>query len=71
MAEVDFGDSELFQQLEESEPFVPRHIHFTNDDEENQEESNLLRIKLEEYEANIQKLSEENILVPVALGISM
>lgn len=69
MAEVDFGDSELFQQLEDSEQFVPRHIRFTNDDEENEEESNLLRIQLEEYEAKIQKLSEENILVPVALSI--
>ncbi|XP_017269094.3 zinc finger CCHC domain-containing protein 8 [Kryptolebias marmoratus] len=60
MAEVDFGDSELFQQLEDSVPFVPRHIRFTNDDEENQEESNELRMKLQECEANIQKLSEEN-----------
>lgn len=70
MAEVDFGDSELFEQLEDSAPLIPRHIRFTNDDEENQEESNRLQIKLEECEANIQKLSEENILVSVAIVVS-
>lgn len=68
MAEVDFGDTELFEQLEDSVPFIPKSIRFTNDEEENQEESNRLRIKLEECEANIQKLSEENILGPVSNG---
>uniref|UniRef100_A0A1A7Z5H5 Zinc finger CCHC domain-containing protein 8 n=1 Tax=Iconisemion striatum TaxID=60296 RepID=A0A1A7Z5H5_9TELE len=68
MAEVNFGDSELFQQLEDSEPFVPRHIRFTNDDED-QDESNQLQIKLEECEANIQKLSEENKVLQRKLNI--
>ncbi|XP_037536310.1 zinc finger CCHC domain-containing protein 8 isoform X2 [Nematolebias whitei] len=69
MAEVDFGDTELFEQLEDSAPFIPRHIRFTNDDEENQEESNRLQIKLEECEANVQKLSEENRVLQRKLNI--
>uniref|UniRef100_A0A3P9QAE2 Zinc finger CCHC domain-containing protein 8 n=1 Tax=Poecilia reticulata TaxID=8081 RepID=A0A3P9QAE2_POERE len=61
MAEVDFGDSELFQQLEDSAPPVSRHIRFTEDDGENEEASEL-RSRLEECEDNIERLSEENIL---------
>lgn len=64
MAEVDFGDSELFQQLEDSAPPVSRHIHFTEDDGENEEASEL-RSRLEECEDNIERLSEENILASV------
>ncbi|KAK5613813.1 hypothetical protein CRENBAI_015996 [Crenichthys baileyi] len=62
MAEVDFGDSELFQQLEDASPPVPRHIRFTDDDGEN-EESCQLRSRLEDFEDNIERLSEENILI--------
>ncbi|XP_040012205.1 zinc finger CCHC domain-containing protein 8 isoform X2 [Xiphias gladius] len=63
MAEVDFGDSELFQQLNDSAPPVPTHIRFT-DDEEDQEETSQLRSRLEECDDYIQRLTEENILVP-------
>ncbi|GAA6224681.1 zinc finger CCHC domain-containing protein 8 [Lates japonicus] len=62
MAEVDFGDSELFQQLDDSEPPVPTHLRFT-DDEEDQEERSQLRSRLEECDDYIQRLTEENILV--------
>ncbi|KAG8011993.1 Zinc finger CCHC domain-containing protein 8 [Nibea albiflora] len=47
MAEVDFGDSELFEQLDDSAPAVPTHIRFT-DNEEDQEETSQLRSRLEE-----------------------
>lgn len=62
MAEVDFGDSELFQQLEEPVAPIPKHIRFT-DDEEEQDEMGHLRSRLEECDDNIQRLIEENILV--------
>lgn len=64
MDEVDFGDSELFQQLEDSAPPVSRHIRFTEDEGED-EEANELRSRLEECEDTIERLSEENILVCV------
>lgn len=65
MAEVDFGDSELFEQLDDSAPLVPTHIRFTDDDEEEQEEeeASQLRSRLEESDDYIQRLTEENILV--------
>ncbi|XP_029998985.1 zinc finger CCHC domain-containing protein 8 [Sphaeramia orbicularis] len=59
MAEVDFGDSELFQQLDDSTPPVPTHIRFT-DDEEDKEETRLLRSRLEECDDYIQRLIDEN-----------
>lgn len=62
MAEVDFGDSELFEQLDDSAPTLSKHIRFT-DDEEDQEEMGQLRSRLEECDADIQRLTEENILV--------
>lgn len=62
MAEVDFGDSELFEQLDDSAPRVPKHIRFS-DDEEDQEEASHLRSRLEECDDYIQRLIEENILV--------
>uniref|UniRef100_A0A3Q3JE05 Zinc finger CCHC domain-containing protein 8 n=1 Tax=Monopterus albus TaxID=43700 RepID=A0A3Q3JE05_MONAL len=61
MAEVDFGDSELFQQLDSALP-VPKHIRFT-DDEEAEDETSHLRSRLEECEDYVQRLIEENILV--------
>ncbi|TKS78649.1 Zinc finger CCHC domain-containing protein 8 TRAMP-like complex RNA-binding factor ZCCHC8 [Collichthys lucidus] len=61
MAELDFGDSELFEQLDDSAPAVPTHIRFT-DDEEEQEETSRLRSRLEECDDYIQRLTEENIL---------
>lgn len=70
MAEVDFGDSELFQQLDDSAPPVPTHIRFTDDDEEDQEETSQLRSRLEECDDYIQRLTEENILVSDALSVS-
>ena len=65
MAEVDFGDTELFQQLDDSTPPVPTHIRFT-DNEEDQEETGLLQSRLEECDDYIQRLTEENILASVS-----
>nr|XP_046243468.1 zinc finger CCHC domain-containing protein 8 [Scatophagus argus] len=59
MAEIDFGDSELFQQLDDSAPRLSKHLHFT-DDEEDQEETSQLRSRLEECDDYIQRLTEEN-----------
>lgn len=64
MAAVDFGDSELFEQLDDSAPLVPLHIRFKDDDEE-ENEAGLLQNKLEKCEDYIQKLIEENILTRV------
>ncbi|CAK6966472.1 zinc finger CCHC domain-containing protein 8 [Scomber scombrus] len=47
MAEVDFGDTELFQQLDDSAPSVPSHIRFT-DNEEDEEEKGLPQSQLED-----------------------
>ncbi|KAJ4941707.1 hypothetical protein JOQ06_011583 [Pogonophryne albipinna] len=61
MAEVDFGDSELFEQLDDSAPpTVPTHIRFTYNDEEEQEETSQLSSRLEECDDHIQRLTEEN-----------
>uniref|UniRef100_A0A3Q3WVJ3 Zinc finger CCHC domain-containing protein 8 n=1 Tax=Mola mola TaxID=94237 RepID=A0A3Q3WVJ3_MOLML len=70
MAEVDFGDSELFEQLDDSAPRVSKHIRFT-DDEEDHEEISHLRNRLEECDDYIQRLIEENILVGGAHDISI
>uniref|UniRef100_A0A3B4G709 Zinc finger CCHC domain-containing protein 8 n=1 Tax=Pundamilia nyererei TaxID=303518 RepID=A0A3B4G709_9CICH len=70
MAEVDFGDSELFQQLDEPAPPVTTHIRFTDDDEE-QDERSELRSRLEECDDYIQRLTEENILVAVCYGVTV
>ncbi|XP_061116245.1 zinc finger CCHC domain-containing protein 8 [Conger conger] len=58
MAEFDFGDSELFQQLDEDRP-TSTHIRFEQD-EENPEEVLELREKLEECEETINRLQLEN-----------
>ena len=60
MAEVDFGDSELFDQLGDNPP-VSTHIRFA-DDEGDAEETSELRDKFEEFEEKIQTLADENIL---------
>ncbi|XP_068422960.1 zinc finger CCHC domain-containing protein 8 [Clinocottus analis] len=59
MAEVDFGDSELFQLLDDSALPVPTHIRFSSD-EEDQEETSQLPSRLEECDDSIQRLTEEN-----------
>lgn len=60
--EVDFGDSELFEQFESDTP-VAKHIRFTNDDEEEEEEQAPdLRERIEEHEETITRLKTENIL---------
>uniref|UniRef100_A0A3B3B6E1 Zinc finger CCHC domain-containing protein 8 n=1 Tax=Oryzias melastigma TaxID=30732 RepID=A0A3B3B6E1_ORYME len=69
MAEVDFGDSELFQQLDNNGPFVPKHIRFTDEDEDVQ--TTQLRNRLEECEDTIERLSEENILDNSDYGITI
>ncbi|XP_008288076.1 zinc finger CCHC domain-containing protein 8 [Stegastes partitus] len=68
MAGVDFGDSELFQQLDDSAPPLPTHIRFT-DDEGDQEETSQLRSRLEECDDYIQKLTEENKVLQRKLNI--
>ncbi|XP_067376662.1 zinc finger CCHC domain-containing protein 8 isoform X2 [Channa argus] len=60
MAEVDFGDSELFQQLDDCASPVPTHIRFADDDEEDQTDTSRLRSRLEECDGYIQRLTEEN-----------
>ncbi|KAG7480988.1 hypothetical protein MATL_G00062060 [Megalops atlanticus] len=67
MAEVDFGDSELFQQFEEGRPVQP-HILF-EDDEEGPEEITELREKLEGCEETISRLQAENILLKRKLNV--
>ncbi|XP_041643190.1 zinc finger CCHC domain-containing protein 8 [Cheilinus undulatus] len=59
MAEVDFGDRELFEQLNDSAPLLPSHVRFT-DDGEDQEETSQLRSRLKECDDYIQRLTEEN-----------
>uniref|UniRef100_A0A3Q3MN85 Zinc finger CCHC domain-containing protein 8 n=1 Tax=Mastacembelus armatus TaxID=205130 RepID=A0A3Q3MN85_9TELE len=66
MAEVDFGDRELFEQLDDTAFSVPTHIRFT-DDEEDQDETSQLRSRLEDCEDYIQRLTEENILVGITI----
>lgn len=61
MAEVDFGDSELFQQLDDSMP-VSSHIRFT-DQETDQEDTPKFKEKLGGCEETNQRLIEENILL--------
>ncbi|TNN54569.1 Zinc finger CCHC domain-containing protein 8 [Liparis tanakae] len=59
MAEVDFGDSELFEQLDDCAPLVPTHIRFASDAED-EEETSQLPSRLEECDDSIQRLTEEN-----------
>ncbi|KAK2837219.1 hypothetical protein Q5P01_014431 [Channa striata] len=70
MAEVDFGDSELFQQLDDCAPLAPTHIRFTDDnDEEEQDDTSQLQSRLEECDDSIQRLTEENILALAAADL--
>uniref|UniRef100_A0A3P8YIX6 Zinc finger CCHC domain-containing protein 8 n=1 Tax=Esox lucius TaxID=8010 RepID=A0A3P8YIX6_ESOLU len=61
MAEVDFGDSELFEQLEDSLP-VATHIRFTEEDKDG-EGGPEIKERVGEREEIIRSLLEENILV--------
>lgn len=70
MAELDFGDCELFQQLNDYAPPLPTHTRFT-DDEEEQDEKSQLRSRLEESDDYIQRLTEENILLLVCASTSL
>ncbi|XP_053726490.1 zinc finger CCHC domain-containing protein 8 [Synchiropus splendidus] len=58
MSEVDFGDLELFQQLEDSAPTVPKHTRFP-DDEDDQGETSRIREELEVSDERIVRLNEE------------
>ncbi|XP_078523698.1 zinc finger CCHC domain-containing protein 8 isoform X2 [Lissotriton helveticus] len=58
MAEVDFGDSELFEQLED-EPPKPVHIRF-NELDDSSEELEGLRERVRQCEATIEDLKSEN-----------
>lgn len=66
MAEVDFGDRELFEQLGDSLPPLSKNIRFTDDDEDC-DDIRQLKSRLEECEDYNQRLVEENILT---VGIS-
>ncbi|XP_053466272.1 zinc finger CCHC domain-containing protein 8 isoform X3 [Ictalurus furcatus] len=61
--EVDFGDSELFEQFEADAPLA-KHIRFTDDDdhgeEEEEEEAPDLRDRIEACEETITRLKTEN-----------
>ncbi|XP_022522576.2 zinc finger CCHC domain-containing protein 8 [Astyanax mexicanus] len=58
--EVDFGDSELFEQLD-ADPPLPKHIRFTDDEEEEAPDAlRELRERLEECEETVQRLRAEN-----------
>ncbi|XP_019741019.1 zinc finger CCHC domain-containing protein 8 [Hippocampus comes] len=64
MAEVDFGDAELFDQLDDFTP-VPTHIRFPDRDdadtvEDDDDEKCRLRSRLDECDYCIEKLTEEN-----------
>ncbi|CAL8249864.1 unnamed protein product [Boreogadus saida] len=61
MAEVDFGDSELFDQLGDNPP-TSTHIRFTEDEGDDEETSDH-RDKFEDFEEKIQTLTDENILL--------
>lgn len=55
--EVDFGDSELFEQFDTESTPLAKHIRFTED-----EEAPDLRERIEECEETITRLKTENIL---------
>ncbi|XP_037338038.2 zinc finger CCHC domain-containing protein 8 [Pungitius pungitius] len=57
MAEVDFGDSELFEQLDDSAPTAPTHIRFSSDDGDQEEKNQVL---LDTSDDSFQRLVEEN-----------
>uniref|UniRef100_A0A8C5DED5 Zinc finger CCHC domain-containing protein 8 n=1 Tax=Gouania willdenowi TaxID=441366 RepID=A0A8C5DED5_GOUWI len=59
---VEFGDSELFEQLDDFTAPVNAHIHFT-EDEPGQRDPNESRDRLEECEDHIQRLTEQNNLL--------
>lgn len=59
--EVDFGDSELFEQFEADAPLA-KHIRFTDDDDEEEEEAPDFRERIEACEETITQLKTENIL---------
>ncbi|KAJ7994278.1 hypothetical protein DPEC_G00264230 [Dallia pectoralis] len=67
MAEVDFGDSELFEQLDDSLP-VATHIRF-NEDTEDGEHGCEVKERLGECEETIRGLMEENILLKRKLKV--
>ncbi|XP_077418379.1 zinc finger CCHC domain-containing protein 8 [Vanacampus margaritifer] len=63
MAEIEFGDAELFEQLDDFVP-APTHIRFPDQSDadalEDDEEMRRLRSRLDECDDCIEKLTEEN-----------
>ncbi|XP_017571756.1 zinc finger CCHC domain-containing protein 8 [Pygocentrus nattereri] len=57
--EVEIGDSELFEQLD-ADPPIPKHIRFTDDEEEAPGVLRELRERLEECEETVDRLKAEN-----------
>ncbi|XP_056139496.1 zinc finger CCHC domain-containing protein 8 isoform X1 [Lampris incognitus] len=66
MADVEFGDSELFEQLDDARP-VPTHIRFM-DDEEGAEDPSRVKER-EEYQEKMQTLINENQRLKTKLSI--
>ncbi|XP_055056859.2 zinc finger CCHC domain-containing protein 8 [Misgurnus anguillicaudatus] len=58
MAEVDFGDTELFDQFDEVH--VVKHIRFNEDEEEDSGQPRKCRQTFDAYEATIARLNAEN-----------
>ncbi|XP_053328435.1 zinc finger CCHC domain-containing protein 8 isoform X2 [Spea bombifrons] len=59
MAEVDFGGSELFEQLDEDTPAQPVHLRF-DEATDNEEEPSGIREQLAQCEETINQLRAEN-----------
>ncbi|KAK2922051.1 hypothetical protein Q8A73_001536 [Channa argus] len=70
MAEVDFGATELIQQLNDFTQPAAMHDRFT-DDEEDQDDTSQLGSRLEDCDGYIQRLTEENILGLAAGALSV
>ncbi|XP_068100778.1 zinc finger CCHC domain-containing protein 8 [Hyperolius riggenbachi] len=60
MAEVEFGDSELFEQLDGDVPLQPVHIRFKEEEENSDVEPDTLQEQLSRCEETIAQLRAEN-----------
>ncbi|KAM8962330.1 zinc finger CCHC domain-containing protein 8 isoform 2-T2 [Pelodytes ibericus] len=60
MAEVDFGDSELFEQLDDELPMAPVHIRFDQEADSEEEDASGIREQLARCEETITQLKAEN-----------
>uniref|UniRef100_A0A669PF40 Zinc finger CCHC domain-containing protein 8 n=1 Tax=Phasianus colchicus TaxID=9054 RepID=A0A669PF40_PHACC len=70
-AEVDFGDRELFEQLEEVDGPPPPRLNVDEEEEDREEAFSELRERLRGCEETVRRLRAENILTGLAGGISV